>query len=246
MLVTPVWCQDRVVQRPLEISWFAALCDDDAMQIGVHDPSLLSSFEHCADIVVEAEGQGFDSVLLPSGYELGIDNTVFAAAVATRTQRIRLSSPLLSSPSPKPSTSTTPLTTSPPSSTSSTTTNHHTPLSLLSPIPSRPILPVQLPLMQIPLQLLPIIALLRRILKRVPREDFVLHALGRATGFHSNGLLRVEGEIAVADCGGVVVEALAAQISEFGGGVEEGRGWVGRGVVVRGVWVGHCEGWRQR
>ena len=90
MLVTPVWCQDRVVQRPLEISWFAALCDDDAMQIGVHDPSLLSSFEHCADIVVEAEGQGFDSVLLPSGYELGIDNTVFAAAVATRTQRIRL------------------------------------------------------------------------------------------------------------------------------------------------------------
>lgn len=76
--------------RPLEISWFAALCDDDAEQIGVVDASLTSSFEHCASIVVEAERQGFDSVLLPSGYELGIDNTVFAAAVATRTASIRL------------------------------------------------------------------------------------------------------------------------------------------------------------
>ncbi len=74
----------------MELSWFSALCDDDAEQIGVADPTLLSSFEHCAEIVKEAERQGFDSILLPSGYELGIDNTVFAAAVATRTESIRL------------------------------------------------------------------------------------------------------------------------------------------------------------
>ena len=74
----------------LEVSWFSALCDDDAEQLGVPDPALRSSFEHCASIVVEAERQGFDAILLPSGYELGIDNTVFAAAVAGRTRRIRL------------------------------------------------------------------------------------------------------------------------------------------------------------
>ena len=90
MLATSPWCKDRYMTRPLEISWFSALCDDDAEQLGVADPALRSSFEHCAAIVVEAERQGFDAILLPSGYELGIDNTVFAAAVAGRTHRIRL------------------------------------------------------------------------------------------------------------------------------------------------------------
>lgn len=78
------------MSKPLEIAWFAALCDDDADVLGVPDRVLASSFEHCAAIVLEAERHGFDSVLLPSGYELGIDNTVFAAGVAMRTSRIRL------------------------------------------------------------------------------------------------------------------------------------------------------------
>ena len=75
---------------PLEIAWFSALCDDDAEQLGVSNSEMLSSFEHCASIVEEADRQGFDSVLLPSGYELGIDGTTFAAAVAGRTSSIRL------------------------------------------------------------------------------------------------------------------------------------------------------------
>ncbi len=76
--------------RPLEISWFAALCDDDAEVLGDPDRAIPSSFDHCAAIALEAERQGFDSILLPSGYELGIDNTTFAAAIASMTSRLRL------------------------------------------------------------------------------------------------------------------------------------------------------------
>jgi len=75
---------------PVEVSWFAALCDDDYEVLGVPDPDLASSFEHCRDIVGEAELQGFDNILLPSGYALGIDPVAFAAAVAPATHRIRL------------------------------------------------------------------------------------------------------------------------------------------------------------
>jgi len=41
-------------------------------------------------IVDEAERWGFDNVLLPSGYALGIDPVAFASAVAPGTERIRL------------------------------------------------------------------------------------------------------------------------------------------------------------
>ncbi|HIG01208.1 MAG TPA: LLM class flavin-dependent oxidoreductase, partial [Myxococcales bacterium] len=77
-------------RAPAEIAWFSALCDDDYEFLGVSDPSLVSSWEHCRDIVQTAENQGFDNVLLPSGYGLGIDGTTFAAGIATVTQRIRL------------------------------------------------------------------------------------------------------------------------------------------------------------
>jgi len=79
-----------MADRPVEISWFAALCDDDYEVLGVPDPALLSSVDHCADIVEEAERAGFDNILLPSGYALGIDPVVFASVVAGRTGRIRL------------------------------------------------------------------------------------------------------------------------------------------------------------
>ncbi len=73
-----------------EVSWFSALCDDDYEFLGVPDPALASSWEHCRDIVQTAERNGFDNILLPSGYALGIDTTAFAAAIAAITQRIRL------------------------------------------------------------------------------------------------------------------------------------------------------------
>jgi alkanesulfonate monooxygenase len=73
-----------------EVSWFSALCDDDYEFLGVRDPALLSSFEHCRDIALTAESGGFDNLLLPSGYALGIDSLAFAAAMAPMLKRMRL------------------------------------------------------------------------------------------------------------------------------------------------------------
>ncbi|HEY3950054.1 LLM class flavin-dependent oxidoreductase [Phenylobacterium sp.] len=75
---------------PCEISWFSALCDDDYEFLGAPDPMLQSSWEHCRDIVCQAEAGGFDNILLPSGYELGIDTTAFAAGIAPMLKRMRL------------------------------------------------------------------------------------------------------------------------------------------------------------
>ena len=73
-----------------EISWFSALCDDDYEFLGVPDAKLKSSWEHCRDIVLAAETGGFDNILLPSGYQLGIDTTAFAAAIAPMLKRMAL------------------------------------------------------------------------------------------------------------------------------------------------------------
>lgn len=75
---------------PVEVSWFSPLCDDDYEYLGVANPSLRSSFEHCRDIVLRAEANGFDNILCPSGYNLGIDSVAFAGGVAPLTSRIRL------------------------------------------------------------------------------------------------------------------------------------------------------------
>ncbi len=77
-------------RSPCEISWFSALCDDDYEFLGVPDPRLKSSWDHCRDIVLQAESGGFDNILLPSGYALGIDTTAFAAAIAPMLRRMAL------------------------------------------------------------------------------------------------------------------------------------------------------------
>ena len=64
------------MSTPVEISWFGALCDDDYEFLGVPNPELQSSWNHCCDIVQTADRNGFDNILLPSGYQLGIDSTV--------------------------------------------------------------------------------------------------------------------------------------------------------------------------
>jgi alkanesulfonate monooxygenase len=73
-----------------EYAWFGALCDDDYEFLGIPDKTLRSSWMHCRDIVLRAEENGFDNVLLPSGYALGIDATAFASAIAVETSRIKL------------------------------------------------------------------------------------------------------------------------------------------------------------
>ena len=73
-----------------EISWFSALCDDDYEQLGVPQLDLRSSWEHCSDIVHAAQDGGFDNVLLPSGYDLGIDTLAFASAIAPSITSMKL------------------------------------------------------------------------------------------------------------------------------------------------------------
>lgn len=75
---------------PVEVSWFSALCDDDYQWLGVPDPARLSSWDHCRTIATTAEQQGFDNLLLPSGYALGIDSTAFAAGMAAVLERMHL------------------------------------------------------------------------------------------------------------------------------------------------------------
>jgi alkanesulfonate monooxygenase len=79
-----------MTRSPCEISWFSALCDDDYEFLGAPDPRLKSSWEHCRDIVLQAETGGFDNILLPSGYELGVDTTTFAAGIAPMLKRLWL------------------------------------------------------------------------------------------------------------------------------------------------------------
>ncbi len=75
---------------PVEVSWFAALCDDDYEFLGVADPALRSSYEHCRNIVLAADRHGYDNILLPSGYALGIDSIAFAGGVAPLLRQIKL------------------------------------------------------------------------------------------------------------------------------------------------------------
>jgi alkanesulfonate monooxygenase len=74
----------------VEVSWFSALCDDDYEFLGVPDGMLRSSYEHCRNIVLTAEKGGFDNILLPSGYALGIDTLAFASAIAPQLKRMRI------------------------------------------------------------------------------------------------------------------------------------------------------------
>ncbi|MES3054207.1 LLM class flavin-dependent oxidoreductase [Sphingomonas faeni] len=76
--------------KSCEVSWFSALCDDDYEFLGVPDPRLQSTWEHCRDIVLQAETGGYDNILLPSGYALGLDTTAFAAAIAPMLRRLAL------------------------------------------------------------------------------------------------------------------------------------------------------------
>ena len=49
-----------------EVAWFSALCDDDARQLGVSAPDLVSSFDHCSEIVRTAERRGIPFVWFPA------------------------------------------------------------------------------------------------------------------------------------------------------------------------------------
>lgn len=74
----------------VEVSWFSALCSDDYEYLGKPDGSLRSSWEHCRDILLEAEAQGFRNILCPSSYQVGQDTLSFVAGCAPLTSSINM------------------------------------------------------------------------------------------------------------------------------------------------------------
>jgi alkanesulfonate monooxygenase len=87
MTVVPIKSADL---DAIEISWFSALCSDDYEFLGVPDGALRSSWEHCRDITLEAENQGFRNILCPSSYQVGQDTLSFVAGCAPLTSKINM------------------------------------------------------------------------------------------------------------------------------------------------------------
>ena len=85
MTIVPVRSADLT---GAEVSWFSALCSDDYAQLGVPEGELRSSWEHCRDIGLEAEAQGFRNILCPSSYQVGQDTLSYVAAMAPLTDRM--------------------------------------------------------------------------------------------------------------------------------------------------------------
>lgn len=74
----------------VEVSWFSALCSDDYEFLGVPNGALRSSWEHCRDILLEAEQQGFRNILCPSSFQVGQDTLSFVAGCAPLTNSINM------------------------------------------------------------------------------------------------------------------------------------------------------------
>lgn len=85
MTIVPVTSADL---DAAEVSWFSALCSDDYQFLGVPDGDLRSSWEHCRDIALTAEQQGFRNILAPSSYQVGQDTLSFVAGMAPLTEKI--------------------------------------------------------------------------------------------------------------------------------------------------------------
>jgi len=80
----------RTNQRYAEISWFDELCGGDTQYLGIMESERRSNYEHCREILLEAERLGYKNVLLPSQFNVGQDVLTFAAAMAPQTTTISL------------------------------------------------------------------------------------------------------------------------------------------------------------
>lgn len=79
-----------VANHPVEFAWFGPCCEDDFEFLGLPDPALASTPEHVREVIVTADRAGFKNILLPSGYNTGVDSWTMAAAVACDVKRMHL------------------------------------------------------------------------------------------------------------------------------------------------------------
>jgi alkanesulfonate monooxygenase len=75
---------------PVEWGWFAPCCEDDFRVPRRARPGAGSTPEHVRDVVLAAEAAGFQNILLPSGFNTGVDAWVMACALASQTSTISL------------------------------------------------------------------------------------------------------------------------------------------------------------
>lgn len=80
----------RTIEPHIEIAWFDDLCGGDTQFLGTIDSNRRSSYTHCRNILLEAEVQGFQNILLPTSYVVGQEVLPFAAAIGPETKEISL------------------------------------------------------------------------------------------------------------------------------------------------------------
>ena len=75
---------------PVEVSWFAPICDGDDRYLLARDPRYKSSYRNAAQIARTADELGYRNMLLPSSYQVGQDTLAFAAALAPQLRQMNL------------------------------------------------------------------------------------------------------------------------------------------------------------
>lgn len=81
--------QIRTKDEAVEVGWFAALCGEDLEYLGVSDVRYTSTFEHCSEIFKRTEANGYQTILLPSGFGVGQEPLVFAGAMAVAAPKLQ-------------------------------------------------------------------------------------------------------------------------------------------------------------
>lgn len=75
--------------RVAEINWFSDMSGGDTEFLGEKDTSRASTFDHCLDILLAAERNGFHAALLPTAYQEGLEPLAFALAAQRHTRSIQ-------------------------------------------------------------------------------------------------------------------------------------------------------------
>ncbi len=80
----------RTEERVSETGWFDDIIGGDTEYLGVLDNSRRSNYEHCRNIILQAETRGFKNILFPTAFTVGQEALTFAASIAPELSRIKI------------------------------------------------------------------------------------------------------------------------------------------------------------
>ena len=75
---------------PIEIAYFAPLCDGDDEVLTRRDPRYKSTYANTEAVALAADRLGYRNLLCPSSYQVGQDTWTFASSLAPLTEHINL------------------------------------------------------------------------------------------------------------------------------------------------------------